>query len=87
MLLHADDLGLNGHYFRGERIIIFTIVKLRWILQVNLEDETLLFLVCHPLIKYAEVENGDEAIRVVHMHSISRHSFWLTNSKSLFGIS
>ena len=51
VLLHAGDLGLDGHYVRGERIIIVTIVKFRWILQVHLKNETLLFLVCHPMMK------------------------------------
>ena len=36
VLLHAGDLGLDGHYLGGERIIIVKIVKLRWILQVHL---------------------------------------------------
>ena len=44
VLLHSGDLGLNGHNLRGERIIIITIVKVRWILQVDLKDETLLSL-------------------------------------------
>ena len=51
VLLHAGDLWLDGHNLRGERIIIVTIVKLRWILQVHLEHETLLFVVCNPMIK------------------------------------
>ena len=31
-----------------------------------LKDETLLLLFCHPMIKYAEVKDGDAAVRVVH---------------------
>ena len=43
VLLHAGYFGLDGHNFRGERIIIITMVKLRWILQVYLKDKTFLF--------------------------------------------
>ena len=51
MLLHAGDLGFDSYNLRGKRIIIVTIVKLRWILLVQLEDETLLLVVCNPIIK------------------------------------
>ena len=40
VLLYASYLGLDGHNLRGERIIIITIVKLSWILQVHLENKT-----------------------------------------------
>ena len=66
VLLLAGDLGLDGHNLQGERIITVTIVKLRWILQAYLEDETLFLLFCHLMIKYAEVEDGDAAVRVVY---------------------
>ena len=51
LLLHAGDFGLYCLNFRGEQIIIVTIVKLRWILQIYLEDKTTLFLVCNLMIK------------------------------------
>ena len=66
MLHQPDDLGIDCDYLGGERLIIVTIVKHRWILQVHLEDKTFFLVVCNPMIKSAEVEDGDPAIRVIH---------------------
>ena len=64
VLYQAGYYGPYGHKLRGERLIIITLVKLRWILQVYFEDKTFLILVCHPMIKYAKVEDGNAAICV-----------------------
>ena len=66
VFLYASDFGLDGHYLRRERIIIVTIVKFRWIIQVYLKDETLFLLSFHPMIKYAKVDDGYAAVRVVY---------------------